>query len=68
MKVTDEEDIKQRRRCRCCNQPYDYIVVGSLATRFLCQECVKIPEPIRRVFVSFNKRLTEMETKISKLK
>ena len=58
------EDIKQRRRCRCCNQLYDYAVPGSQSTRFLCQECSKIAEPVRRVLISFNKRLAELESTI----
>jgi hypothetical protein len=60
--MSDDDDIKQRRRCRCCNMMYDYAVPGSLSTRFICQECYKIPEPLRRVLVGFNKRLTELET------
>ncbi|MBL8151373.1 MAG: hypothetical protein JNN15_15730 [Blastocatellia bacterium] len=60
------EDIKQRRQCRCCNRMYDYAVSGSYSTRFICEECMKIPEPIRRVLISFNKRLTEIETKLKK--
>lgn len=60
----DDEDIKQRRRCRCCNKSYDYAVAGSLATRFICEECAKIPDPIRKVLVNFNKRLNEIETQI----
>jgi hypothetical protein len=64
VKETDSDDIKQRRKCRCCNQAYDYIVPGSLATRFICQECGKIPEPVRRVLVIINKRLTEIEARL----
>lgn len=60
----DDDDIKQRRRCKCCNTAYDYAVAGSLATRFICAECMKIPEPMRRVLAIFNKRLVEIETKI----
>ncbi|MEW6733724.1 MAG: hypothetical protein AB1489_20520 [Acidobacteriota bacterium] len=58
------DDIKQRRQCRCCNLSYNYAVPGSLATRFLCQDCTQISEPLRRVLISFNKRLSELETRV----
>jgi hypothetical protein len=57
-------DIKQRRTCRCCNLMYDYAVPGSLSTRFLCQHCVKIEEPLRRVLININKRLIEIESRV----
>ena len=58
------DDIKQQRRCRCCNKNYDYAVAGSHATRFICQDCAQIAEPLRRVLISFNKRLGELEAHI----
>jgi hypothetical protein len=58
-----DEDIKQKRRCKCCNKMYDYAVPNSHATRFFCEECTDLPEPIRKVLASFNKRLVELEDK-----
>jgi hypothetical protein len=63
----NNDDIKQRRRCRCCNQQYDYAVAYSVATRFICQECAKLPEPLRRVLINFNKRLSDLETQVKSL-
>ena len=37
-------------------------VIGPRERR--CEECVKIAEPIRRVLVLFNRRLTELESQL----
>lgn len=58
-----DEDVKQRRRCKCCNKLYDYAVPNSHATRFFCEECTDLAEPIRKVLASLNKRLVELEEK-----
>lgn len=59
-----EDDIKQRRKCRCCNKQYDYAVPGSHSTRFICEDCGQIPEALRKVLIAFNKRLTDLETQV----
>ena len=43
---------------------YDYAVQNSHATRFFCEDCTDLPEPIRKVLATFNKRLIEIEEKI----
>lgn len=58
-----DEDIKQRRRCKCCNKMYDYAVPNNHSTRFFCEDCTDLPEPIRKVLATFNKRLVEIEEK-----
>ena len=60
----DNDDLKQRRQCRCCQRMYDYAVPGSHSTRFLCPDCAALPEPIRKVFISMNKRIIELETQL----
>ncbi len=59
--MPERDAVGQRRRCRCCNRIYAYAVRGSAATRLLCERCVAIPEPARRVLIDFNKRLRRLE-------
>ena len=51
----------QIRRCRACDRNYDYPVVRSRATRFYCETCAELPEPIRASFERLNKRVRELE-------
>ena len=55
------------RTCRACGKQFEYPIKGSLATRFHCEECVKIPPDIRTIFERLSTRLQKLEHTIKRL-
>ncbi|MGB8356299.1 MAG: hypothetical protein WCD79_20540 [Chthoniobacteraceae bacterium] len=55
------------RTCRACGKQFEYPIKGSLATRFHCEECVKIPDGIRTIFERLSNRIQKLEHTIKRL-
>jgi hypothetical protein len=60
-------DELQTRTCRSCGRDFSYPVPGSLATRFICERCVEMPESVRAVFEHYQKRVKKLESTVAKL-
>lgn len=55
----------QTRTCRACGQAYSYPVIRNRATRFHCETCAELPEPVRETFEKFAKRIKELERRLA---
>ena len=62
------ESELQRRTCRTCGEAYTYPESKSLATRFQCEKCVKIPEDVQRVFEIMRRRMDRLTKEVEALK
>lgn len=56
-----------RRTCRTCGESYDYPGHNSLATRTICERCLEIPEPTRRVLGILRRRVEQLTRQVDKL-
>jgi hypothetical protein len=63
--MAERDDELQVRVCRACNEKYDYPVKKSPATRFYCETCALLPEGVRTTVERLNKRVKELERKLS---
>jgi len=55
------------RTCRACGRQFEYPLKGSPATRFLCEECVEIPEVTRKVAERLFSRIQKLELTVKRL-
>ena len=62
------ESEVQKRTCRICGETYAYPEHRSIATRFHCEKCVKIPEDAQRVFEMMRRRMDRMAKELHALK
>ncbi len=63
--MPDRDPELQIRSCRSCNGNYDYPIIKSRATRFYCDNCALLPDTVRAVLESMNKRIKAIEKKLA---
>ena len=55
------------RSCRACGKKFEYPVKGSLASRHHCENCVSVPEDVRKVLERLASRIQQLETALKRL-
>lgn len=55
------------RTCRACGRQFEYPLKGNRATRFHCEDCVDVPEEIRKVSERLFTRIQKLELTVKRL-
>ncbi len=57
-----------KRVCKVCGCKYEYPIRRSPATRFHCEECTLIDEPLRRLIGKMRQRIDRLAAEVEALK
>jgi hypothetical protein len=55
------------RTCRACGKQFEYPIKGTRCTRFHCEDCVDVPEDIRKVSERLAVRIQKLELTVKRL-
>jgi hypothetical protein len=64
--MTPPQPETRIRTCRACGKKFEYPLKGSPATRHHCGECVRVPEPVRKMAERLSARIQELEGKLKR--
>ena len=67
MAVKKPQPATRIRTCRVCGKRYEYPIKGTAATRHHCDECVEVPEYLRRVAERLFSRVQALEMTVKRL-
>ena len=67
MNVKKPQPATRIRTCRACGKQFEYPIKGSIATRHHCEECVEVPEHLRRVAERLSSRVQALEAAVKRL-
>ena len=65
--ATKPQPVTRLRTCRACGKQFEYPIKGSDATRHHCEDCVKAPEPLRRIAERLFSKMQMLEQALKRL-
>ncbi len=65
--ATKPQPATRIRTCRACGKQFEYPIKGSTATRFHCEDCVRIDADLRLLFERLSSRLQKIESALNRL-
>jgi len=65
--ATKSQPATRIRTCHACGRQYEYPLKGNSATRHHCEDCVEVPEHLRRVAERLFARVQTLETALKRI-
>jgi hypothetical protein len=61
------QPVTRIRTCRACGKQFEYPIKGSMATRFHCEECITLPDDVRKLAERLFSRVQKLELTVKRL-